>query len=97
MSSVLEARRRVLLEINVDRERLAAVRGARTAVRVLTDRGIGPTTRQAIADFCAGFADAQHVVWDALSTSALRQAYATTQAWWLKPGDGIGNRTRDGR
>ena len=50
------------------RQRLAGVKGG---VRVLTGTLSGPTARGAIERFCRKFADARHVMYDALSVSAL--------------------------
>jgi len=56
-------------------ERLKAIGAAGGAVRFLTGTVNGPTTQAAIAEFLGGFRGARHIMYDALSSSALLDAY----------------------
>ncbi len=56
--------------------KLKAIRATGGAVRVLTPTVHGPTRRRAIGDFLAAFGDARHVMYDPVSSSALRDAHA---------------------
>lgn len=64
-----------------DREvtaRLDAIRQRGGAVRFLSQSVTSPTTLSAIGRFLAGFKDARHVVYDALSSSAILDAHQIT-------------------
>ena len=57
------------------RARLAAVQQSGKQIRVLTDTRNGPTDRAAVQEFLQAFPGAKHVMYDALSASALREAH----------------------
>ncbi|HAZ07257.1 MAG TPA: hypothetical protein DCZ01_01765 [Elusimicrobia bacterium] len=66
---------------DVDARILAALKGVKTrgsSVRVLTGTVTSPSLEHAIARFLAGFSDGKHVVYDALSTSAILEAHSRT-------------------
>jgi len=72
----------------VDREvgeLLAAAGGAGRGVRLLTTTVVGPTVQAAIDRFLARFTDARHVVYDALSSSAILDAHARTHGVRVLP------------
>jgi molybdopterin-containing oxidoreductase family iron-sulfur binding subunit len=60
------------------REALDRIRGGGGAVRFVTGTVTSPTQTALIREFLAQFADARHLVYDALSTSALLDAHART-------------------
>ncbi len=57
---------------------LAATRKTGEKVRVLTDTITSPTSREAIAKFLSQFKDGKHIVYEAVSTAAIREAHART-------------------
>jgi len=57
-------------------QRLKTVRENGGAVRVLTGTVTGPTVQAAIDELLAGFGDGRHVMYDALSSAAILDAYA---------------------
>ncbi len=63
-------------------ERIKATGGA---VRILSGSVTSPTTLAAIARFVAGFKDARHVVYDALSVSAILDAHERTHGARVLP------------
>jgi molybdopterin-containing oxidoreductase family iron-sulfur binding subunit len=65
--------------------RLAEVRDRRGAVRLLTGTVNSPTVLAWIERFLAPFADARHVVYDALSSSAILEAHERTHGARLLP------------
>jgi molybdopterin-containing oxidoreductase family iron-sulfur binding subunit len=65
--------------------RLDRIRDSGGAVRVLTGSVTGPTTLTAIARFLAGFRDGKHVVYDALSSSAILDAFKRTHGVRVLP------------
>ncbi len=72
----------------VDREiqaGLANIRGDRGAVRFLSGTFTSPTTRATIQEFLKSFPDARHVVYDALSNSALLDAHEQTHGLRVLP------------
>lgn len=72
----------------IDRTVIAELEKIRTsggAVRILSSSAPGPTTRAAITRFLAGFKDAKHVVYDALSSSAVLDAHEKTHGVRVLP------------
>ena len=69
-------------EITAQLEKIRAEKGA---VRFLTGTLTSPTTRAAIAEFLKPFADARHVVYDPLSSSAILDAHERTHGTRLLP------------
>ncbi|HJV90715.1 MAG TPA: hypothetical protein VJ623_10450 [Holophagaceae bacterium] len=70
---------------DVDRDlvgRFAALKGGK--VRVLSG-SLGPSQRRAVQAFLTGFQDGKHVAYDALSQSALAEAYERTHGQRLVP------------
>jgi molybdopterin-containing oxidoreductase family iron-sulfur binding subunit len=61
------------------------VREKRRALRIVTPTITSPTTAAAIAAFVGRFPNAKHVSYDAISTSALLDAYADTHGARLLP------------
>ena len=59
-------------------EILAATQKTGDKVRVLTGTIISPTSRQAIAKFLSQFKDGKHVVYEPVSTAAIREAHSRT-------------------
>ena len=57
---------------------LIATRKTGDKVRVLTNSISGPTSRQTINQFLSQFKDGKHVVYDAVSNAAIRQAHERT-------------------
>ncbi len=57
---------------------LAATQKTGEKVRVLTGTITSPTSREAIAKFLSQFKDGKHVVYEAVSTAAIREAHART-------------------
>jgi len=57
---------------------LAATKKTGEKVRVLTGTITSPTSREAIAKFLSQFKDGKHIVYEAVSTAALREAHART-------------------
>lgn len=66
-------------------EELAKIKASGGAVRVLSGSVASPTTRAAIGRFLAGFKDAKHVVYDALSSSAILDAHERTHGIRVLP------------
>jgi molybdopterin-containing oxidoreductase family iron-sulfur binding subunit len=64
---------------------LDAIRQARGAVRFLSDTITSPTLQAALDKFLAGFADARHVSYDALSSSAILDAHVRTHGRRVLP------------
>lgn len=82
------ARGRETTWADVDREVVAAldeVRRSRGAVRVVTGTLTSPTTRAVLDRFLATFADARHVMYDALSASAILEAHERTHGRRVLP------------
>jgi len=65
--------------------KLEQVRRDGRAVRVVTGSGIGPTMQRAIDGLLATFTDGRHVVYDAVSGSAIREAHRRTHGAPLTP------------
>jgi Fe-S-cluster-containing dehydrogenase component len=57
---------------------LAATRKTGEKVRVLTGTISSPSSREAISKFLSQFKDGKHVVYEAVSTAAIRQAHSRT-------------------
>jgi Fe-S-cluster-containing dehydrogenase component/anaerobic selenocysteine-containing dehydrogenase len=57
---------------------LAATKKTGEKVRVLTGTITSPTSRETIAKFLSQFKDGKHVVYEAVSTAAIREAHART-------------------
>ncbi|MEK6289288.1 MAG: 4Fe-4S dicluster domain-containing protein [Acidobacteriota bacterium] len=57
---------------------LAATQKTGEKVRVLTGTITSPTSREAIAKFLSQFKDGKHIVYEAVSTAAIREAHART-------------------
>ncbi len=73
---------------DVDRriaEQLAAIRASRGAVRFLSGTITSPTLNAEIQKFLSGFPGARHVVYDALSSSAILDAHQETHGARLLP------------
>jgi molybdopterin-containing oxidoreductase family iron-sulfur binding subunit len=73
---------------DVDREirqSLARIRAEGAAVRVLTPTVTSPTTAALIAAFLADFKNGRHVSYDAISASAILEAYTLTHGRRLVP------------
>ena len=62
-------------EDTVEKAVIEALRAAGTGVRLLTGSLHGPAKRAAVADFLGAFPGAKHIVFDAVSHSALLDAY----------------------
>lgn len=60
------------------REQLETIRASNGAVRVLSGTVTSPTLRTGIQKFLASFRNARHVVYDALSSSAIANAHEAT-------------------
>ena len=60
------------------RAQLETIRASRGAVRVLSGTVSSPTLRAQIQTFLASFRDARHIVYDALSSSAIADAHQAT-------------------
>ena len=72
----------------IDRQvtaQLAAIRASRGAVRFLSGTITSPTLKAEIEKFLAGFPDSKHVVYDALSSSAILDAHQQTHGARLLP------------
>jgi molybdopterin-containing oxidoreductase family iron-sulfur binding subunit len=59
-------------------EKLAAVKRSGGKVRMLTRAITGPTSRETVANFLAQFADGKQIVYEAVSSAAIRQAHLRT-------------------
>ncbi|MFK7924770.1 MAG: TAT-variant-translocated molybdopterin oxidoreductase [Bacteroidia bacterium] len=57
------------------RQKLNSIKENGGSVRVVTDSVMSPSTRQLIGEFVGEFADGEHVSFDALSASAIREAH----------------------
>jgi len=66
-------------------ERLEHIRQNGGAVRLLTGTITSPTSRSMIQQFLAGFADARHVTYDAVSCSAILDAHQRTHGQRVLP------------
>ncbi|HJW10029.1 MAG TPA: TAT-variant-translocated molybdopterin oxidoreductase, partial [Holophagaceae bacterium] len=66
-------------------QKLEAIRQGGGKVRVLSSTVLSPSLRKAIARFTSTFKDGRHVTYDALSASALLDAYARTHGQRLMP------------
>src|SRR5688572_1155445 len=64
---------------------LARIKQEGRAVRILTPTVTSPTTAAVIADFLSGFANARHVTYDPISSSAVLEAHALTHGTRLMP------------
>ena len=72
----------------IDRDvvkRLDGIRQSRGAVRLLSDTITSPTLQATIDRFLGGFADARHVMYDALSSSAILDAHTHTHGRRVLP------------
>ncbi|MEZ6063562.1 MAG: 4Fe-4S dicluster domain-containing protein [Planctomycetaceae bacterium] len=72
----------------IDKQIIAALEKLRSgggAVRLVTGTVTSPTLKAAIDAFLGSFADARHVVWDAVSSSAILDAHAKTQGVRVLP------------
>ncbi len=58
--------------------KLSAVKQSGGKVRFLSDTIISPTSKSVIDDFLGGFEDAKHIVYEPVSTSAIRIAHSAT-------------------
>jgi molybdopterin-containing oxidoreductase family iron-sulfur binding subunit len=56
-------------------EKLAEIKKSGGKVRVVTPTITSPTSREVIAKFLSQFADGKHIVYDAVSNSAIREAH----------------------
>ncbi|MFY9610192.1 MAG: 4Fe-4S dicluster domain-containing protein [Blastocatellia bacterium] len=64
---------------------LAATTKTGEKVRVLTGTITSPTSREAIAKFLSHFKDGKHIVYEAVSTAAIREAHARTHKAAVMP------------
>jgi Fe-S-cluster-containing dehydrogenase component/anaerobic selenocysteine-containing dehydrogenase len=64
---------------------LAATRTTGEKVRVLSGTITSPTSREAIAKFLSPFKDGKHIVYEAVSNAAIREAHARTHKTAVMP------------
>ena len=59
-------------------EKLTAISAEGGAIKIVSSTILSPTTRKAIAEFSAKYANAEHIMYDAVSASALTKANAAS-------------------